>query len=144
MSDAVPTRDDHQRFCSVEGWSLVRNARGKPVRHHETYELSLPDGRILRTRISRPVNRTTYGSAMFRHILNEQLQVAEDEFWTCVRDRKPPQRGQTPGPPPEFSLPASLVHQLLHEVRLPEAEVALMSRAEAIARMQEHWSRPWE
>src|SRR4051794_41203434 len=65
MSDAVATRDDHQRFCAVEGWVQVRNARGKPVRHHETYELSLFDGRILRTRISRPVNRTTYGPAMF-------------------------------------------------------------------------------
>jgi hypothetical protein len=142
MSAAAPTRDDHERFCSVERWIRVRNARGKPVRHHETYELNLPDGRILRTRISRPVDRTTYGPAMFRHILTEQLNVTETEFWTCVRDRKPPRRGQPAGQPPEHSLPASLVHQLLHEVRLPEDEVAKMTRDEAIAQMQQHWSRP--
>jgi hypothetical protein len=141
MSDAVATRDDHQRFCAVEGWVQVRNARGKPVRHHETYELSLFDGRILRTRISRPVNRTTYGPAMFGHILNEQLQVTEDEFWLCVRDRQPPHRAGAPGTASERSLPASLVHQLLHEVRVPEAEVAAMTRDEAIARMQEYWTR---
>lgn len=144
MSDAVATRDDHQRFCTVEGWLQVRNARGKPVRHHETYQLNLSDGRILRTRISRPVDRTTYGQTMFRHILNEQLQVTEDEFWTCVRHRKPPQREEPSEQPHEHSLPASLVHQLLHEVRLPEAEVAAMTRDEAIARMQEYWSRPRE
>jgi len=142
MNEATPTRDDHQRFCLVEGWIQVRNARGKPVRHHETYELNLPDGAILRTRISRPVDRTTYGPAMFRHILTEQLQATEAEFWACVRDRKPPCRCEPPGQLPERSLPASLVHQLLHEVGLAESEVAAMTREEAIARMQEHWSRP--
>ena len=142
MSDATPTRDDHQRFCSVEGWTLVLNARGKPVRHHETYELNLPDGRVLRTRVSRPVDRTAYGPAMFRHILNEQLHVTEDVFWSCVRDRKPPGREQPTGFDLERSLPASLVHQLLHELHLPEAEVASMTRDQAIARMQKHWSQP--
>jgi hypothetical protein len=135
-----PTRDDHDRFCVVEGWSEVRNARGKPVRHHKRYELTLPDGAVLRTRISRPVNRTTYGPAMWRHILTEQLQVSQDEFWACVDDGQLPRRGA-----PDLtdaSLPASLVYQLLHDVGLSEEEITRLTRAEAIARMQAHWSRP--
>jgi hypothetical protein len=144
MSGAVATRDDHQTFCTVERWILVSNARGKAVRHHQTYELTLHDGRILRTRISRPVDRTTYGKAMFHHILSDQLQATEAEYWLCVEDRKPPDRGGPVGRSDPRSLPASLVYQLIHEVRVPESEVAAMTRDEAINRMQEYWSRPSE
>lgn len=142
VSGRRATRGDHDRFCVVEGWAEVRNARGKPVRHHQTYELTLPGGAVLRTRISRPVNRDTYGAAMWRHILTEQLAVTEAEFWACVLDGQPPRRGVPDVPPADRSIPASLVHQLLHEVGLSDDEVARMTRAQAIERMQSHWSRP--
>ena len=133
-----PTRDDHDRFCTVEGWNEVRNARGKPVRHHKTYELTLPGGAVLRTRISRPVNRTTYGPAMWRHILTEQLEVSQEEFWACVLRGVLPDRG-TPEPPAD-AVPANLVHLLLHTVGLPEAEVSRMTRQQAIERMNVYWA----
>lgn len=142
MSSPAPTRNDHERFCTVEGWREVRNARGKSVRHHQTYELALTDGAILRTRISRPINRDTYGPAMWRHILTEQLQVTEAEFWACARDGKPPPRAQPDAPSPEWSIPLALVRQLISEVGLNPDEVAAMTRDQAIARMQEHWSNP--
>lgn len=141
MTGRQPTRDDHDRFC-VEGWTEVRGARGRPVRHHKTYELTLPEGAVMRTRISRPVNRTTYGPSIWRHILSEQLKVGEDEFWACVNDGQLPRRGIPDAPAPDQSIPASLVHQLIHEVGLSEEEVARMTRAEAIERMKAHWSRP--
>lgn len=142
MIGRQPTRDDHDRFCVVEGWSEVRNVRGKPVRHHKTYELTLPGGAVLRTRISRPVNRTTYGPAMLRHILTEQLHVSQEEFWACVDDGQPPRRGAPDLPEQDASIPASLVYQLLHDVGLSEEEITRLTRAEAIATMQAHWSRP--
>jgi hypothetical protein len=134
----APTREAHEVFCTTEGWQQVRNARGQDVSHHITYELQLHDGRILRTRISHPVNRETYGPRMWGHILRDQLDVDQETFWACVQDGKKPDRG-APEPPPE-ALPADLVYLLLTQVHLSEADVAGMSKEEAIARMQQYWT----
>jgi hypothetical protein len=125
----------------VEGWQEVRNAPGQKVRHHETYELALEDGRILRTRISRPVNRDTYGERLGKHVLVDQLAVTDEVFWTCVNDGVPPQRSLPKHIAPAAAIPASLVYQLLHEVGVDEGTVAGMTREQAIARMQLHWSQ---
>ena len=132
-----PTRKDHQNYCLNEGWTQIRNARGKGG-HHVTFELTLPDGRVLRTRISHPPNRQTYGPSMWAHILRDQLQVGEEEFWACVREKKMPQRGRVEPTTP--SIPAGVVAQLLsHGVE--ESEVRVMSRAEAIERLNLIWSQ---
>lgn len=132
-----PTRKDHQNFCLNEGWTQIRNARGKGG-HHVTFELTLPDGRVLRTRISHPPNRQTYGPSIWAHILRDQLQVSEDEFWACVREKHVPKRSR--GEPALPSIPAGVVAQLLsHGVE--ESEVRLMSRAEAIERLNLIWSQ---
>ena len=132
-----PTRKDHQNYCLNEGWTQIRNARGKGG-HHVTFELTLPDGRVLRTRISHPPNRQTYGPSMWAHILRDQLQVSEEEFWACVREKKVPQRGRVEPTTP--SIPAGVVAQLLsHGVE--ESEVRVMSRAEAIERLNLIWSQ---
>lgn len=91
-------RADHDDFCTTENWALVRGATGKPVARHRTYELALPDGRILRTRISRPVDRTQYRDSVWSHILRTQLQVTADEFWECVTDEVLPQRSRSTTP----------------------------------------------
>ena len=138
MPRRTPTRADHDRFCQVEGWRLVRDARGRTGTHHVTYELDLPDGRLLRTRISHPPDRADYGASLFAHILRDQLAVSEKEFWACVRDGVPPARG---GPaPPSASIPADLVHLLIHRVGMREDEVKVMSREQAITRAQQYWS----
>jgi hypothetical protein len=139
MTWPAPTRSDHETFCTTEGWELVRNSRGKTGTHHLTYELHLHDGRILRTRISHPPDRTTYGNSIWSHILRDQLAVSEAEFWACVRNDVKPDRGEPRVP--EEALPADLVHLLITRLGLSDAEIGEMSRAEAIARMQEHWSR---
>jgi hypothetical protein len=134
----APTREARGAFCRTEGWQPARNARGQTGTHHVTYELQLHDGRVLRTRISHPVNRETYGEHLWTHILRDQLDVDQATFWVCVQDGKKPDRG-APEAPPE-ALPADLVHLLLTRVRLSEAEVAAMSKEEAIARMQRYWA----
>lgn len=138
MSFPPPTRQDHERFCQVEGWQRVRDARGRSGTHHVTYELALDDGQMLRTRISHPVGRQTYGRSLWGHVLRDQLQVDETTFWACVRDGAPPDRGATPRP--SASLPADLVALLISRVGLDERDVAAMTRDEAIARLQRHWT----
>jgi len=131
---------DHKTFCETEGWQLVRNARGRTSGHHAlTYELYLHDGRILKTRISQPPDASTYGAAIWGHILRDQLDVDEEAFWACVRSGVKPDRGE-PEAPGE-ALPAELAHLLVTRLHLSSAEVALMTKDEAIARMQEFWSQ---
>jgi hypothetical protein len=137
MSWPQATREDHDRFCRVEGWRRIRDARGRSGTHHVTYELDLPDGRILRTRISHPIDRGGYGRSMWQHVLRDQLQVSESEFWACVREGTAPDRG-VPEPPTE-ALPAELVHLLINRVGLTEAEVAAMTKQQAIARLERFW-----
>lgn len=141
MSRAA-SRRQHKQFCDTEGWEEVKNARGKPVRHHITYELRLADGRILRTRVSRPANFESYGPSLWTAILRDQLDTTEDQFWDCVdRGVQPPRPGQH-GPVPAKALPAGLVHQLLYTLGLGEEQVANLSKDEAVALMTEHWSKP--
>lgn len=130
-------RDDHEKFCLTEHWELVVNARGKPVRHHATYRMVLSDGRILRTRISRPVDRTTYSGSIWNHILQDQLVVSDDEFWACVEEGVLPARGT----PTEraSALPLALVWQLIHTAGLDERLVAGMTKEQAVHAINDYW-----
>lgn len=130
-----PTRADHERFVVNEGWRRV------PSTHHETYELDLLDGRVLRTRISRPPNRTTYGTRRWAHILRDQLDVTADEFWACVREGVAPDR--TPDDAIEEvddAIPVDVVNLLVSRVGLTRQELVGMTRHEAIARLNQYWS----
>lgn len=126
----VPTREDHDDICANEEWKLVRGAAGKPVTHHKTYELTLWDGRILRTRISRPVDRTDYSARMWSHILREQLEVSPDEFWSCARDGVKPDRGGPEVVAPRKSVPVYLVRELTR-LGIAEAEILALDAAGA-------------
>ncbi len=140
MKFPTPTRADHQKFCENEGWTTVRDARDRKGGHHITFEYALPDGRVLRTRPSHPPDRSTYGPDLWSHILRDQLDVDEATSWACVRGDSKPDRGQ-----PEQQregLPAKLVFMLIQDCGLSAAQVAAMSKEEALAVLQEHWSQP--
>ncbi|MET4001529.1 cytotoxic translational repressor of toxin-antitoxin stability system [Arthrobacter psychrochitiniphilus] len=130
-------RDDHEKFCVTEKWELVVNARGKPVRHHTTYRLALKDGRILRTRISRPVDRTTYSASIWNHVLQDQLTVEDDLFWACVEDGVLPARGTASVP--ESAIPLALVWQLTRTAGIDEAVVARMTKEQAVQAINDYW-----
>lgn len=140
----TPTRDDHDKFCRVEGWVVVHGATGRPVRHHVTYEFTTRSGSLLRTRISRPVDASEYGPALWGHILRDQLKVGALEFWACVDSGVLPDRGGGATPDLTAALPASLVASLIRQVGLSEEQVRAMTKDQAIARMQEFWSSPPE
>ena len=99
MTSRPGSRREHVRCCEVEGWATVRNARGKPVRRHITFELAVPNGNVLRTRISRPANSERYGPRLWSVILSEQLDVTEEQFWDCIDRGVPPARTGPSGTP---------------------------------------------
>lgn len=138
MTWPEPTREKHERFCKTEEWDRVRDARGRTGTHHVTYELGLPDGRTLRTRISHPVDRTGYGPAIWAHILRDQLEVGHDVFWRCVLEGVLPDRGAARSA--RSGLPADLIHMLIHKVGLADDEVAAMTKEEAVDRMRRYWT----
>lgn len=135
------SRADHQKFCEHDQWTLVANARGKAVGHHVTYELSLDDGRTLRTRISRPVNTNVYGPGLWHTILADQLDVTEEQFWACVRHKARPQRSGQVTADPGAGLPAWLVMPLLTRLHLTSEQVAAMDEQQARDALQQHWER---
>lgn len=129
----VATRRDHENFCLTEGWNERKRATGKRGTHHVNYELPLPDGRILYTRISHPVDRTDYGPSLWKHILRDQLEVTDDEFWECVVRGVVPVRGRTPIE--GEVIPVDVVRALVSRVGVPEREVMAMTKDEAVRRL---------
>lgn len=95
---------------------------------------------MLRTQVSHPPDRTDYGKSIWAHILRDQLDVDEATFWRCVRESVKPSRGEVV--PPAEALPLDLIRLLTTRVRLSEAEVAKMTRAQAIDAITEYWAKP--
>lgn len=115
-----------------------KRATGKRGPHQVNYELPLPDGRILYTRISHPVDRTVHGPSIFGRILRDQLEVSAEEFWDCVTHQVMPDRGQAQQP--AEAIPIGVIRILTQEARMSEAEVRAMTKAEAIARVGEFYT----
>lgn len=138
MNFPAPTREAHLTFCQVEGWTNVRSAQGRRGTHHDTFELMLPNGNVLSTRVSRPPDRSTYGKSVWSHILRDQLDVTEEEFWAAVEEGELPDRGAIPEP--TEATPTEVVWQLLNRVGLSTDEVGHMTKEEAIARLQKFWT----
>jgi len=104
------------------------------------YRLRLSDGRVLNTKISRPVDGTVYSEELWRTILREQLQVTEEQFWACVIEGTRPEHGiVTKSASPAETIPANIVYTL--QVNgLTDAEITALGRDGAIKRAQEIWS----
>ena len=131
-------RRHHQRFCTVERWKLVTDATGRPASHHTTDKLVAPSGEVYRTRISHPINRTTYAASMLAHILRDQLQVTADEFWGgCINGGVLPDRGAMVIP--DRALPIHLVAELVHTLGLTREQITGMTKERAIQLIAEYW-----
>ena len=133
----APDRRIHLRFCTVERWQIVTDAAGRPVSHHATYKLAVPSGEAYRTRISHPINRTTYAPSMWAHILRDQLHVTPDEFWSCVDDGVLPDRGAIAIP--DAALPIRLVSELVHTLGLSREQIVGVTKEQAVELIAEYW-----
>lgn len=136
----APDRERHDDFCAFEGWLLVHGSTGKPVQHHRTYELVIPSGDILRTRISKPVDRTTYSASMWAAILRDQLKVTNDEFWDCVQNKVLPDRGGAVSEPNPKALPLHVLNELVDRVGMKPEDAIKLSLEEALERMNKYWT----
>ena len=96
----------------------------------------------MRKRHSRPANNDTYGPSLWTAILHDQLDATEDTFWDCVERRVLLSRPGSADSPAPAGLPASLVHQLRAALSLNDADIAVLSKAEAVARMTAFWRQP--
>lgn len=96
--------------------------------------MTLWDSRVLRTRISRPVNSREYSRSVWSHILRNQLEVAAEEFWACVQDGILPDRGEPKPAPARDMLPLFLYRQL-RDLGVPDDEIAELKPAEAAQRI---------
>lgn len=129
-----PDRAVHKQFVVTEGWDDVKS------KHHDTYELTLSTGDVLRTRISRPPSKKhTYGANMWAHILRDQLDVTDVEFWACINDGQVPDRGRGDAAPAE-AIPVDVVRLLFDRVGLNARQVRGMSVEDAIERLNRFWT----
>jgi hypothetical protein len=136
----APDRERHDDFCVIERWEVVHGSKGKPVQHHRTYELVIPSGDILRTRISKPVDRTTYSPSMWSAILRDQLKVTNDEFWACVQNKVLPDRGGAVAAPNPKALPLHLLTELIERVGMTPEDAIALTLEEALQRMNNYWT----
>jgi hypothetical protein len=139
---APPTYKDLRDFCRIDGWvdlktkrSAVQGRKGQAL-DHDRYEKVLPDGRILRTKVSRGSGQ--YGDPnLWRRIWRDQLGLeSEDQFWEALRTEKPVDRTPVQPQPPASAAtkPAWLHRNLVLIAGIPEPEVLAMSADEAHAR----------
>ncbi|MEV8267373.1 hypothetical protein [Microbacterium sp. NPDC076911] len=66
----------------------------------------------MRTRISKPVDKTDYATSMWSHILKNQLEVTANAFWSCVNERVIPDRGSPSKPDTKKAVPLFLIEAL--------------------------------
>lgn len=73
---------------------------------------------------------------MWSHILKQQLEVTQEEFWNCVRDKTLPDRGFEPLTAPPQSLPLFLLRELMR-LGVSEQDALSYTPAEAARKRAE-------
>ncbi|MDI3481243.1 MAG: hypothetical protein PWQ97_898 [Tepidanaerobacteraceae bacterium] len=73
-----PRFRDLKRYCDNNGWVMVKNT------DHFYYEKVLSDGTLLRTKISRALQKEIPGN-LWKKILKLQLKIQENEFWSSIK-----------------------------------------------------------
>jgi hypothetical protein len=136
----LATFGDLKTYVEHDGWTGEPNlARGSArTGDHWRYRKDLPDGTILRTKVSHGLP-DEIGIGLFKHILRDQLRVTEDQFWNVVRGRAT----EAEAPPPQAeTIPGWLVQRLILTVGLREQEVRAMTVDEARATWDAYMAQP--
>lgn len=133
------THAAHRKFVETEGWEKKGTATGKKKSgDHHRYTLRLATGDILYTRVSHgtgQLDNPNTVAAVFRI----QLEVTEDDFWSCVDNGVLPPRPQPDKPKtPADSLDAPLMRNLIRKVGLSITDVAKLTKDEAVKIWQDH------
>ena len=86
-----------------------------------------------------PARPHRHSQGLFSHILRDQLAVTVETFWQCVTDGVVPTR-EAGAPATGEPVPLEVVHLLTTKVGLSDDEIPKFSRAEAITRLEMHWT----
>jgi hypothetical protein len=133
----LPTFRDLRTYLERDGgWEEVPNlARGRRrVGDHWRYRKTLPDGTVLRTKVSHALG-DEIGPDLLGHIVRHQLRTTMEHFRDVLAGRAADEAAQSEDLPEP--VPGWLVARLLYTVGVPEGEVRRMSADEARAR----WDR---
>lgn len=135
-----PRFSDLRRFCEIDGWEHVTGATGR-TGDHDRFSKILPDGTILRTRVSHGSGRIE-DRDLWHRIWRDQLGLErEEQFWDALRARRPVVRSRAEAERPAGpSMPAWIVAGLLAR-GVPEAEVRALGPEEARRRLEALWSQ---
>jgi hypothetical protein len=128
----MATFRDLKTYVERDGWTEVPSlARGRRRSgDHWRYRKELPDGRILRTKVSHDL-RSEIGDDLFHHIVRDQLETTVERFWDVVRGGVEEVAGAAA--PEVRPVPGWLVVRLIRTVGLPEDQVRSMTEEEAEA-----------
>ncbi len=132
----MPTFRDLKTYLEHDGgWEEIPNlTRGRRrVGDHSRYRKTLPDGTVLRTKVSHALG-DEIGLDLLSHIVRDQLRTTMDHFRDVVAGRAA-NEGASPGDRME-PIPGGLVTRLLYTVGIPEAGVRQMSAEVARARWE--------
>jgi hypothetical protein len=132
----LPTFRDLKTYLERDGgWEEVPNlARGRRrVGDHWRYRKTLPDGTVLRTKVSHALG-DEIGPDLFAHILRDQLRTTMEHFRDVLAGRAADEEGASADR--VEPVPGWLVTRLLYTVGVPEAEVRQMTADEARARWE--------
>lgn len=138
-----PTYKNLRRFCEVDGWTETKSARGTTPDHFR-YRKVLPDGTILKTKVSHG-NGSVEDPTLWSRIWKHQLGLtSEQDFWKALSSgdevTRPSNHAPQPVPAQPVHLPRELFWLLVHNIGLSEQEAAALSKEEAVTRMNEHYS----
>jgi hypothetical protein len=136
-----PSYDDLRRFCELDGWEELSRVRGG-TGDHRRYRKVLPDGTILRTKVSH--GKGEIGDpGLWRRIWREQLGLAsEEEFWRALREGRGVDRGGvSQSPPAGPSIPGWVVDGLLR-AGVDGADLRGLTADEARRRLEDIWAQP--
>ncbi len=133
------TRADHRRFVETEGWTKKGTSRSSTkTGDHYRYSLHLSTGEVLQTRVSHGTGAINDPN-LVASILRDQLQVTEADFYRCVeRGVLPPRPAPATTGPLPGGLDGKLVRNLIKKVGMSQAQVASLTREEAVAAWQEY------
>lgn len=139
MTPTSPSWGDIRDFLAADRWQeLPSAARGGSQTDHIWFAKTLPDGRLLQTKVSHSTKKTV-SAGRFRAICRHELEVSVNEFWACARSGKPLDR-PVPIDEPEYQHPAWVVNVLVGQLHMSGEEVAKLGREEAERLVHEHWA----
>jgi len=131
-----------RKFVEIEGWAAKGTARGAQKRgDHERYTLVLANGAVLATRISHGKGQYDDPS-LVAHILRDELQVSEADFWACVeRGVKPPRPQAERARGAGNEIPHDLMRNLVRKVGMAGPDIERLTKAEAVRAWHEYLAR---